>query len=85
MDPVHYHGSRDPAQDGIGHFNVHTWTGSRSSSTDVAFDSNGADINAMGYPTMNQVAEQRLLCAPLSTAKHPFCQDRLWTTTNEVA
>ena len=54
MDPVHFHGSRDPAQDGAGHFNVHTWTGSRSSSTDAAFDSNGADISEMGYPTMNQ-------------------------------
>eukprot|EP01051_Picozoa_sp_SAG22_P001014 SAG22_NODE_35_length_27276_cov_20.395849_2_plen_444_part_00 len=56
MDPAHLPpNTRDPAASiADGHQNVHTWVGSRSSWTDVPFDSNGGDISYLGTPVMNQ-------------------------------
>eukprot|EP01052_Picozoa_sp_SAG31_P032454 SAG31_NODE_3561_length_4122_cov_2.472036_3_plen_315_part_00 len=56
MDPAHLPPNTRDAAVSIadGHQNVHTWVGSRSSWTDVPFDSNGGDISVLGTPVMNQ-------------------------------
>ena len=46
-DPAHSVGKSWGPQ--AGGWNAHTWVGSRSSSTDAVFDSNGGDVNGMGY------------------------------------
>jgi hypothetical protein len=52
-DPAHqgsWKGRPDQSPPGL---NAHTFVGSRGASVDAAFDSLGADINGVGYPTMN--------------------------------